>query len=237
MLVILASRHDAVAQTLAARWSAEDVADVVLVTPEGLSQRGWRHYPGSPESSSAPLGGRDIGECEITGVLSRMWGVGDSDLPHIVPEDRSYVGMEMTAFITSWLYGLPCPVLNRPTPTCLTGLNWREEEWTHRAARLGIPVRTVRRRLAVGAEPEPPPAPAPMCVVTVVGKRCVGAADEVLKTHARNLAAAAGTELLDVHFDGAGPDAVFLGVGLWPDVTAPEIADAILEHLKGGAAC
>lgn len=234
MLVILASRHDAVAASLAARWSAEDVA---LVTPENLSASGWRHYPGSPESSSAPLGGRAVGECEITGVLSRMWGVGEFDLPHIVPEDRAYVGMEMTAFITSWLYGLPCPVLNRPTPTCLTGINWREEEWTHRAARLGIPVRTVRRRTALDAEAQPPTAAGPACVVTVVGKRCVGDADETLKTHARNLAAAAGTELLDVHFDGAGPDAVFLGVGLWPDVTAPEIADAILEHLKGGHAC
>jgi len=234
MLVILAGRQDAVAQALAARWSAEDVA---LVTPEGLSVGGWRHYPGSPESSAAALGGREVRECDITGVLSRMWGVGEFDLPHIVPEDRSYVGMEMTAFITSWLYGLPCPVLNRPTPTCLTGLNWREEEWTHRAARLGIPVRTIRRRLALGAEAEPPPSAGPMCVVTVVGKRCLGAADESLKTHARNLAAAAGTELLDVHFDGSGAGAAFLGVGLWPDVTRPDIADAILEHLKGGHAC
>jgi hypothetical protein len=234
MIVILASRHDAVAASLAARWSAEDVA---LATPEGLSAAGWRHYPGSPESSSAPLGGREVGECDVTGVLSRVWGVGEFDLPHIVPEDRAYVSQEMTAFITSWLYGLPCPVLNRPTPTCLTGINWREEEWTHRAARLGIPVRAVRRRIALGAEAEQPTTNGPATVVTVVGRGCVGAADETLKTHARNLAAAAGTELLDVHFDGAGPEAVFLGVGLWPDVTVPEIADAILEHLKGGRAC
>jgi hypothetical protein len=234
MLVILASRQDAVAQTLAARWADEDVA---LVTPEGLSVRGWGHYPGAPESSFSALKGRKVRETDITGVLSRMWGVGEFDLPHIVPEDRGYVGMEMTAFITSWLYGLPCPVLNRPTPTCLTGLNWREEEWTHRAARLRIPVRAVRRRLAVDAEPEQPPTAGASCVVTVVGRRCLGAADESLKAHARNLAAAAGTELLDVLFDGAGPEAVFLGVGLWPDVSAPQIADAILEHLKGGRAC
>lgn len=234
MLVILASRHDAVAQTLAARWSDEDVA---LLTPEGFSAPGWSHYPGAPESSVSALGGRAVREPDITGVLSRMWGVGESELPHIVPEDRAYVGMEMSAFITSWLYGLPCPVLNRPTPTCLTGLNWREEEWTHKAARLGIPVRPVRRRLALGEEPEPPPDAGTSTVVTVVGRRCLGAADESVKAHARNLAAAAGTELLDVHFGGEGPAAVFLGVGLWPDVTVPETADAILEHLKGGAAC
>ena len=237
MIVILASRQDAIAQSLAARWSAEDAADVALVTPEGLSRPGWRHYPGAPESSSAPLGGREVGECEITGVLSRMWGVGEFDLPHIVPEDRGYVGMEMSAFITSWLYGLPCPVLNRPTPTCPTGLNWREEEWTHRAASLGIPVRTIRRRLALDAEPEPPHDFGAASVVTVVGRRCLGAAHESLKAHALKLAAASGTDLMDVYFSGDGADAQFLGVGLWPDVSAPSVADALLEHLKGGAQC
>lgn len=235
MFVILASRHDAVAQSLAERWSNEDVA---LLTPEGLSVSGWSHYPGAPESSTSALKGREVGERDITGVLSRMWGVSEFDLPHIVPEDRAYVGMEMTAFITSWLYGLPCPVLNRPTPTCPTGLNWREEEWAHRAARLGIPARTIRRRLALDAEPEPPRVGADAAtVVTVVGGRCLGAAHESLKVHARDLAADADIDLLDVYFSGAGADAVFQGVGLWPDVAAPEIADAILEHLKGGAAC
>ena len=235
MLVILASRHDAVAQSLAARWSEEDVA---LLTPEGFSVSGWRHYPGSPESSTSTLDGREVCERDVTGVLSRLWGVGEFDLPHIVPEDRAYVGMEMSAFITSWLYGLPCPVINRPTPECPTGLNWREEEWTHRAARLGIPVRRMRMHLALDAEPEPPPTKAESrSFVTVVGRRCLGAAHESLKSHALKLAAATGTDLMDVYFSGDGEDASFLGVGLWPDVSAPPVADAILEHLKGGAAC
>jgi hypothetical protein len=235
MLVILASRHDAVAQSLAARWSGEDVA---LLTPEGFSAKGWRHYPGAPESSASALGGREVMESDITGVLSRLWGVNEFDLPHIVPEDRAYVGMEMSAFITSWLYGLPCPVLNRPTPTCPTGLNWREEEWTHRAASLGIPVRTIRRRLALDAEPETPTtSDETRSVVTVVGRRCLGTAHETLKAHALKLAAASGTDLMDVYFSGDGADALFLGVGLWPDVSAPSVADALLEHLKGGAPC
>jgi len=234
MLVILASRHDAVAHTLAARWAGEDAA---LLTPEGLSVSGWRHYPGAPESSASALGGRGVAESDITGVLSRMWGVNEFDLPHIVPEDRAYVGMEMSAFITSWLYGLPCPVLNRPTPACPTGLNWREEEWTHRAARLDIPVRAIRKRLALGAEPAPKPNDETRTAVTVVGRRCLGAAHESLKAHALKLAAASGTDLMDVYFDGGGEGALFLGVGLWPDVSAPPVADAILEHLKGGEAC
>ncbi len=240
MLVILASRQDAVAQSLAARWSAEEVA---LLTPAGLSVSGWRHYPGAPEASASTLNGREIAEGDITGVLSRMWGVGEFDLPHITPADRGYVSTEMTAFLTSWLYGLRCPVLNRPTPMCLAGLNWREEEWTHRAARLGIPVRPVSRRLALDVEPtaalSPPTSPSAeaTAVVTVVGERCLGTAHETLKAHARKLAVAAGVELLDVHFSGAGADALLLGVALWPDVSVPEIADAILAHLKGGGAC
>jgi hypothetical protein len=43
--------------------------------------------------------------------------------------------------------------------------------------------------------------------------------------------------LLEVYFDGETKDAAFVGVNLWPDIAAPEVADAMLAHLKGGGAC
>jgi hypothetical protein len=233
MLLILASRHDEVARTLAARWSADDAA---LLTPRGLSVAGWRHHLDSPADSAAVIDGRAVPVEELTGVLTRLWCVGVQDLPHIVPQDREYVSIEMSAFLTSWLSSLKCPVLNRPTPTCLAGPNWQPEEWTLRAARLRIPVRTIERGSAFGKEPAPP-EPVERFTVTVVGERCLGAADETLKCHARRLAEHACAGLLDVYFDGDGARASFVGASLWPDVGSPEIADAILEHLKGGRPC
>jgi hypothetical protein len=234
MLVLLASRHDEMAHALAARWSAEGAA---LLTPRGLSVGGWRHHLGSPSDSAAVIDGRPVPVEELTGVLTRLWCVGVQDLPHIVPPDREYVSIEMSAFLVSWLTSLKCPVLNRPTATCLAGPNWQPEEWTHRAARLGIPVRPIERHSAFGAEAATPSAIAERVTVTVVGARCLGATDETLRRHARLLAAHAGVGLLDVLFDGDDARASFVGVNLWPDIASPDIADAILEHLKGGGTC
>ncbi|HKG13460.1 MAG TPA: hypothetical protein VKB12_08970 [Pyrinomonadaceae bacterium] len=234
MLVLLASRHDDTARALAARWAADGVA---LLTPRELSVAGWRHHLGSPSESAAVVDGRPVPVEELTGVLTRLWCVGVQDLPHIVPADREYVSIEMSAFLTSWLSSLKCPVLNRPTAGCLAGPNWQPEEWAHRAARLGIPVKPIERRSALGMEPAPPPAVKEHVKVTVVGGRCLGAKDETLRRHARRLAEHAGTGLLDVLFDGDDARAFFVGVSLWPDIGSPEIADAIFEHLKGGVAC
>jgi len=234
MLVILASRHDASARDLAARWAEHDAA---LLTPRGLSAAGWRHRLNSPADSVAVLGGRAVPVSGITGVLTRLWAVAESELPHVVPADREYVSVEMSAFLTSWLSSLECPVLNRPSATCLAGPSWRAEEWTREAARLGIPVRPVERRSALGARPPTPRPVEDFSSVTVVGARCLGAADETMRRHARRLAEHAGTGLLEVFFEGEGDGAAFVGVNLWPDIGAPETADALLAHLKGGGTC
>ena len=234
MLLILAGRHDEVARSLAARWAADDAA---LLTPRGLSVSGWRHHLGSPSDSAAVVDGRPVPVEELTGVLTRLWCVGVHDLPHIVPPDREYVSIEMSAFLTSWLSSLKCPVLNRPTATCLVGPNWQPEEWTHRAARLGIPVRPAQRRSALGVETPPRPPAEERVAVTVAGNRCLGATDATLRHHAQRLAAHAGVGLLDAFFDGDDARASFVGASLWPDVGSPDIADAILEYLKGGDAC
>lgn len=233
MLVILAGHHDEVARSLAERWVAEDAA---LLTPRGLSVAGWRHHLGSPSDSVAVIDGRPVPVEELTGVLTRLWCVSFQDLPHIVPSDREYVSIEMSAFLTSWLNGLKCPVLNRPTATCLVGPNWQPEEWVQRAARLGIPVRPIKRRSALDMDPAPMPE-TERVTVTVVGARCLGATDVTLRHHARRLAEHAGVGLLDVYFDGDDARASFVGVSLWPDIGRADIADAILEHLKGGGSC
>ncbi|HEX5501094.1 MAG TPA: hypothetical protein VFW96_00645, partial [Thermomicrobiales bacterium] len=73
-----------------------------------------------------------------------------------------------------------------------------------------------------------------MVTLTVVGDRCLGAGAGALADGARRLAAAAGADLLAVRFGGAGAGAPFLGATPWPDLSAPDVADAILAHLGGG---
>jgi hypothetical protein len=231
VLVVVASRHDGVVGRLAERWAAH--GEVALLTCEDLSSAGWCHPVGAAGRSTAVVGGRVVAVEEISGVLTRRPYIVEHELGHIVPVDRAYVAAEMTAFLLSWLSSLACPVLNRPTPSGLSGPNWWPEQWTYAAARFGLPVRPVRRRAAlpdsarVAADPSPP-------TVTVVGERCLGQVDPALAAQARRFARAVGVDLLALRFSGPEPGAVFLGTDLWPDVSAPEVADAVFEYLSGG---
>jgi len=228
VLVIIASRHDVVARRLADRWAVHEAA---LLTCEDLSAAGWCHPIGAASRSTAVVGGRVVAVEGITGVLTRRPYVVEQELGHIVPADRAYVASEMTAFLLSWLSSLECPVLNRPTPSGLSGPNWWPEQWTYAAAQFGLPVRPVRRRTVL-ADDAPAAADPPPLTVTVVGERCIGPVDPALSVQARRFARAVGVDLLAVHFSGPAPGAAFLGADPWPDVSAPEIADAAFEYLN-----
>ena len=226
MLVIVASRHDRQARELAERWPGAG-----LLTCEDLSVAGWRYAPDDPDNSVAVIDGQSIVANEIVGVLTRLPYVPEHELLRIAREDRSYVAAEMTAFLKSWLSSLGCPVLNRPDANCLSRPSWDQERWVHVAARLGIPVRPLRRRIELSADDSVTgPAP-PGITVTVVGGHCFGRADEGLFTHARSLARAARVDLLSVRFGETADEPELLAADPFPDVLAPEVADTVLEYL------
>jgi len=231
MLVIFTNRHDPAARALISRWSPHDAT---LLTSRDLSAAGWRHFLNAGGSSTAVIGGRVVPCEEIAGVLVRWPCVYERELSHIVPEDRAYMASEMTAFLIAWLTRLSCPVLNRPTPTSLLGPSWRPEEWVHAAARAGIPVRPIHRRVLLSARPEPSapasPSEPPSCAVTVVGDRWFGPVDPALAARARRLADIARVDLLTAYFDAPDPGALLIGVDLWPDLSRDEVADAVLAY-------
>jgi hypothetical protein len=225
VLVVVASRLDVGARALVDRWT-----EVRVLTCEDLSVAGWRHRPG--ETSTAVIGGEIVPAAEIEGVLIRRSRVLEWEPDYISPKDRAYVAAEMTAFLRSWLSGLGCPVLNRPVPTCLSGPGWCREQWVQTAARLGIPVRPVRWRLEA-----PTDAPEAAFTATVVGDRWLGAVDARSAVWASRLAGAAGVDLLVARFGESESGFELLDADPWPDVSSPEVADAILEYLSEGRRC
>ena len=232
MVAVVASHHDRAASRFVERWAGRGA---ILLTVSDLSTAGWRLTGGAPQTSTAVIGGRIVAARELSGVLTRRPVVFEQELAHIAPEDRAYVAAEMTAFLCAWLAELTCPVLNRPSPACLAGPNWRRERWAHTVERLGIPVQPVRRQVGLPAQQGPPPALLARVTVTVVGNRCIGDVDDALAQAARRLAAAARVELLAVHWSGADRGARFVGADLWPDVASPPIAEAVYDYLSGGA--
>jgi hypothetical protein len=231
VLVVVASRFDRQARSLVDRWADHDAR---LLTCDDLAAPGWNHHTAAPAHSTAVIGGRIVPIAQIAGVLTRLPSVLDYELSEIRPDDRDYVAAEMTAFLTAWLGGLDCPVLNRPTATCLAGPSWRPEQWAHAAARLGMRVRPVRRRVVPSVDRSPPDSVPPAATVTVVGRRCLGPVAKELAAQARRLADVAGVDLLDVLFSGPEPTATFVGASIWPDLDATGVADAALAYLRQG---
>jgi hypothetical protein len=231
VIVIIAGRQDDAARWLVGQWKAYEAR---LLTPRDLSIAGWRHQPHPGRDHVAVVDGRAVPGVEIDGVLTRLGYVPEHELMHVVEHDRAYVAAEMTALLSSWLTGLGCPVLNRPTPTSLSGPAWRREQWVYSAARLGIPVCPVHRhaRRTVGTDGKDSSHSGNF--VAVVAGDCFGAPDRSVADHARQLASAAGVDLLAAHFTRVEGTYKLAGADLWPDVTLPGVADAILDCLSGG---
>lgn len=232
--MVLGSRHDQAASDIVKRWAQYDAA---LLSCEDISTPGWRYRPFDRAASRAVVSGRVIPEGEIRGVLVRRPWIAEQELAHIRASDREYVAAEMNAFLRSWLGSLRCTVLNRPSGTSLCGPNWRPVQWAEAAARAGIEVETTswrvpgwggrRARAARGGEP---------CEVTLVGNRCLGSRDDDCAEAARRLAAAAKVGLLAVRFvsRGSGRGPSFVAASAMPNLSEPDVARAVLDHLLSG---
>jgi hypothetical protein len=115
MILLVADEHDIQARWLAEQWAHHDAR---LLTPADLSRPGWSFRPGNSSDWTGVAGGIGFDhDTPLAGILNCLAQVTEAHLPHIHPEERSYVASEMTAFLLSWQCELACPVLNRPTPT------------------------------------------------------------------------------------------------------------------------
>jgi len=231
VLVVVGSRHDSAACDLVARWARHGAA---LLTCEDLSAPGWRHWPFDRFASRAVISGQVVRECEIRGVLVRRPWVIEQELTHIGGPDREYVAAEINAFLLSWLAGLPCRVLNRPSGTSLCGPNWRPLQWAKAAACAGISVEAARWRVPAPPRRVPgiaPDARVPAIEVTVVGDRCLGAPNHVFAAGAKRLAAIANTGLLAVRFRPGEEAPCFVSGNAMPSLKTADVAEAVCEYL------
>jgi len=225
MLVVLTSRFDRIGVELAKSWADHGA---LLMTCEDLSRHGWKDHLKTSGSVNgrAVIAGQPVDFANIDGVLVRLPHVSEEELNHIVVADRGYVAAEMTAYLASWLSRLACPVLNRPTPTCLAGPPWPEEKWLRVAAQLGVRTRPAKRDSRSATPTSGCPARS-RHTVTVVGNQAYGDAGRDQLRGAVSLALAAGVELLAAEF----VESVLMSVNLWPTLESQEVRDAILHHL------
>ena len=231
MRLILAHQHDAAARDLAARWRGR----ATLLTPADLHRERWLLHLDERGSAVACLASRP----DVTAVLSRLGGIGPGDLVHVQTQDVDYAAAELDAFLRAWLTAWTGPVLNRPSTTCLNGPGWRPEQWM--AAAAGIRVWPVRRRVSAG-DPAPMARPAlPVAArrpddgvrVTVVNDRWLGPVDDATGRRLCALARSASCVLLEARLDGTHPEAAVVQLSAWPDVSTPDVADAVAQVMDG----
>lgn len=228
MILIVANRWDQTPALVASHWTHQPVA---VLTSADLSVSGWRQRLKTGCGETVVAEGKVLDQTDITGVLTLLPWVFENELVDVVPEDRSYVAAEMTAFLLFWLWRLRCPVLNRPSPTSLSGPYWRREKWVSVASGAGIAAEPVHRHAGSPTGSACGETPLIGATFTVVGNRVFGKADPVLGRHALCLARLAGVDLLAVHFSGPDRDSKFVSADVFPNFSEDSVADAVLEYL------
>lgn len=224
MIVVVASAYDLRARSVVARWKPQGAA---MLSAEDMCARGWRlTVPHEPSLAMAVIEGKIVPTSAIDGIITLRPCVFPEELQDVAPSHRKYVAAEFNAFLVAWLTAQSCPVLNRPTASCLSGPNWPPEKWVHLAARVGIPAQT-RRSIPVRAHD--PPSGNTVEVISV-GERCFGTEDSTLRSRTLKLARAAQVELLSIRFSIG--DGGFIGANIWPPLKDPAVLEAILRRIQ-----
>ena len=147
---------------------------------------------------------------EIKMVLTRRPSILADELTGVHEEDRFYIAAEMNAFLVAWLASLRCPVINRPTGTCLCGPSWTDEHWKIAVIRAGG--RWIDSKEASG-------------MAYVIGSQCINAPKSRIGNVLLRVAAAA-----EVHFLGASyTDDGITGIKALPPTSSETVRAALLE--------
>lgn len=216
MLIIVGSALLAEPWILAEHWHEKDVR---ALTPADLSKPGWRYRPWCPDDTTIVVDGVELPEKIVAGVVTTLPCVSRHDLPHILEHDRDYVAAEMTAFLLAWLSELRCPVIERPSPSSLTGSGLRDWQWIALARGLGIRAsapNTGERDNIVD--------------VTVLAGHAIGAPTPVHARAAERLADSAARNLVTLTFARGTPE--LIAVKHVPAVDSAAVAQALLAWLE-----
>ncbi|NCT81952.1 MAG: hypothetical protein GXC94_02315 [Comamonadaceae bacterium] len=229
MWLVLCDAHDAAAAWAGQQLRARGLQPLEILSADQLAlsdfqehrlegRRGWT-------LRLRTEAGLQIDGAGLQGVLNRLYTVPIGHWRQAPEADQAYVQQELVAFFLSWLFALPCPVINRPTPQGLCGA-WRmESEWAWLARQAGLPVaayrQTSRDRLdeARGARRLVPQGAAVDSVLVMAGRTFGPALPPALAEACVRLAGLSGTLLLGIDFVRTAPQAwSFAGASPTPDL-------------------
>ena len=211
--------------------------EVEHVLPDELAigSRLSLHVSSQHDLAEAELAdGRRIIGSDLIGVINRMTSFPRPVFDGISDRDVVYIGEELRAAVVAWFAGLPCPVLNRPTPYSAPGLVMHESSWRRYAMMLGIETATLKLD-ANGFEIQPA-----NFSVAVIGNKVFATEENTVQASisdaSKRLARALGIRLLGVDFNvSTTGEWEFLRAHTLPDVMlfGTDTVDAFLTEMEG----
>jgi hypothetical protein len=226
LIVVFASELDETAQDAIVKWPEQKI---VLLTPADFFCRGWRATTGGVDDWLLVVGGERYSIRSITGIVTLVPRIFARELFDVQPDERSYAAAEATAFALFFLSKVPCPVVNRPTPECLTGPNWRPEQWMRACFHAGI--RTNKRKRTNRSLPRESAAADSTSVVVLAGK-CLEDTSEGCLPAVLKLAQLAHVTFLRVYFTQESGQSFFYRAEVVPDLSKAEIRNGLSEHFR-----
>jgi hypothetical protein len=140
MWLVLCEPEDAAAVWVAASLRARGYPVEIVGADELGNALRWevRAQDGVETVQIELADGRRLLSDQLSGVLNRLGHVPRSQLRRAGEEDAAYVEAELAALHLTWLHFLPCPVLNRPRPGGLSGVQRPPIQWAHLAVQAGF---------------------------------------------------------------------------------------------------
>lgn len=173
------------AQDISALWAYNGLKrrglyPIEVVTDELLTYSFlFEHYiyqVGTPITRITLADNRKIESSAIRGTLNRLHTIPNKHLQQVHISDRQYAEQELFALLLSWVYGLPGPIFNKPTPQGLSGA-WRHlSEWMWLAGQVDLPVLPYQQSDTQNLEvskPNPLPSRVQRSLIVFKGK-CFG---------------------------------------------------------------
>lgn len=229
MFVMFCEAGDTAAQHCARAMRPKLAAPLRVVTPEELSYSAEIVHEVTSENVSgsiAMLSGDPLTYETTFGAVNRLQDVPKAHLQAFVEHDRDYVLQEMRAILSSWIFGLPCRVTNRPTAGSLSGPYHVPAVQQVLAAQAGLPV----------ADGDTAPATGRALAATVIGSHVI--CDPELAVFEDALAlygTLSGLDVLELVFDATETGPVFRQAHAFADLArgADQSAAALAAMLGG----
>lgn len=225
MILVACSVVDDAAARLAEEIRGFAAASVLTCRDLALGKCAIRH----PEvaASVITVDGRSVTPGELRGVLNLLPAVFPDELYFYPDAEREYQAAEFHALLTFLLAALPCPVVNRPTATGLTGPYSGRTAWFHLAKSVEVPVVDVR--LSSDEWAKPAEANGELTEVACLQGQVLGPADDVTADYVGRIRAAAGVEYVRATFVWCDREPALFSVSTMPNLRDAATRNALRQ--------